>query len=129
MKGFGRDVIPVSRRLVLCRLLCGAAFAGLAPVTGGMAMTQRIESAKEFLIFFNKEVPIGASRKEIEEFLKQQGISFGWNKYYKRENRKPGRYDAIIRNVSPFHSISIRIYLDENGNLEYCEAFDSYTGL
>ena len=49
----------------------------LASVSHGMADTPRMKDAKEYSLYFNKLLPIGTSRDEIEHLLKNfRGIYF-----------------------------------------------------
>jgi hypothetical protein len=67
-----------------------------------------------------KELPVGASRHAIENFLKQKNISFSWDRF-------TGKYVGIIRNVEPYHSITIDIFVDDEKRFVRADVRDSYT--
>jgi hypothetical protein len=66
------------------------------------------------------ELKAGASAADIELFFKRHHICCMWDKY-------TGMYVAIIRDVEPFHSITIDVYVDQQRRFVSAKVADSYT--
>lgn len=66
------------------------------------------------------ELPVGAPPSAIEAFFKQRKIDFVWDEY-------SGRYVAIIRDVEPYHSITIDIHVTKDRRFSRAEVHDTYT--
>ena len=79
-----------------------------------------LKTKEEVALLIEKELPLGASGSAIEEFFRKNEISFSWDKFAQR-------YVAIIRNVEPFHSITIDIFVDSKRRFVKSEVTDSYT--
>jgi hypothetical protein len=67
-----------------------------------------------------KELRVGSTDREIEAFLDRHRIGFVWNEISEQ-------YEAIIRNVEPFHSITIDVYVNGQRRFVRAEVNDSYT--
>jgi hypothetical protein len=66
------------------------------------------------------ELKAGASAADTELFFKRHHIFCMWDKY-------TGKYVATIRDVEPFHSITIDIYVDQQRRFVSAKVVDSYT--
>ena len=107
MKTFRRWIF--GSMLMAC-LMTAAACSGEKPTTTSAQVRAAI----------NEELAVGASAADIEGFFKRHDIEFGWNRFNES-------YEGIIREVAPFHGISIFIYVDDKRQLVRSEVQDSYT--
>ena len=71
-------------------------------------------------VAINKELPVGASAAEIEKFFKRHHIDFGWNRF-------EGVYNGVIRDVEPFHGITLVVFVDKDRRFVKAEVKDAYT--
>ena len=66
------------------------------------------------------ELPVGVSASDIEGFFGRHKISFSWDRF-------AGEYEGIIRDIEPFHSITIDIATDDRKRFVSATVRDSYT--
>ena len=79
--------------------------------------------AAEFRMLVEREVPVGTTRLDVEQFFEHHDISFEYDDYFYN------RYDAIVRNVESDsrlvkQSVVIRVYIGDNGRVVRTEVFD-----
>lgn len=74
---------------------------------------------QEISAMIRRELPVGASPSDIEAFFRKHKIQFSWDRF-------TGIYVAIIRNVEPFHSITIDISVDDKRRFVGAEVQDTY---
>jgi len=98
--------------VLACCLFNAAAFGAPA----AMRTSEQVSSA------INQELGVGAPQSDIERFFQRHGISFGWDVF-------GDRYVAIIRDVGPFHSITIDVYVDDQRRFSRAVVKDSYTAI
>jgi hypothetical protein len=94
-------------------------FGGLS-VTMASSKDSVMPTKAEIQLLVSQELPVGASASDIEDFFKRHDISFAWDNF-------TGKYVGIIRNVGPFHSITVDFFVDDQGRFARAEINDSYT--
>ena len=77
-------------------------------------------TAQEVEAMVKAELPVGASASDIEKFFGRHKISFSWDRF-------AGMYVGIIREVEPFHSITIDFVTDNRKQFVSATIRDSYT--
>jgi hypothetical protein len=101
-------------------------FGAIEALAGGEnSSMMAARTSQEAKAIIDSELRVGASGREIEDFLNTQGLKFSYDKFAKR-------YQSIIRDV-PSRSgmdkaIIIYLYVTDEKRLLRSEVRESYTG-
>lgn len=97
----------------------------LASVSHGMADIPRMKDTKEYSLYFNKLLPFGTSRVEIEHLLKKEKLEYSFT-------TRNACINAIIRDAAITgvvnKNVQLVFQLDEMNNLKFICVKVIYTG-
>lgn len=107
--------------LPACLTLIGACSESTSPQhSEPMKVGEPLNTSEAVEAAIEAELAPGAPASEIEAFFQRHEIGFAWHSLY-------NRYEALIRDVEPFHDIRVFVHVDEDRRFMSAQVYDSYT--